>query len=139
MQQINTMAKSGEKRQLKKKRGFRLREEQMFVALYRASVANWKTKNKTHPDIGCSKTLIQKKRQFILGLIKCLFRRVTEDESCKSSVKTKQKEWEEWQLVLPIKKKKESIILLSKRDTKNHFNLRTDMVVVIFWNCKLKW
>ena len=90
MQQINTMAKSGEKRQLKKKRGFRLREEQMFVALYRASVANWKTKNKTHPDIGCSKTLIQKKRQFILGLIKCLFRRVTEDESCKSSVKTKQ-------------------------------------------------
>lgn len=37
-----------------------------------------------------------------------------------------------------LKKKKESIILLSKRDMKNHFNLRTDMVVVIFWNCKLK-
>ena len=31
---------------------------------------------------------------------------VTEDKSCKSSVKTKQKEREEWQLVLPIKKKK---------------------------------
>lgn len=45
MQQINTMAKSGGKLQLKKKRGFRLREEQMFAALYRA-VANRKTKTK---------------------------------------------------------------------------------------------
>ena len=34
----------------------------MFAALYRASVANRKTKNKTHPDMGCSKTLIQKKK-----------------------------------------------------------------------------
>ena len=60
-QQINTMAKSGGKLQFKKKRGFRLREEQMFAALYRA-VANQKTKTKTHPDTGCSKTLIQEKK-----------------------------------------------------------------------------
>ena len=46
MQQINTMAKSGgklqffKKKKKKKKGGFRLREEQMFAALYRASVAN---------------------------------------------------------------------------------------------------
>lgn len=25
-----------------------------------------------------------------------------------------------------------------QKDMKNHLNLRTDMVVAIFWNCKLK-
>jgi len=59
---------------------------------------------------------------FFLHLIKCLFRMVTQDKSCKSSVKTKQKpkkkkkkikEGKEWQLVLPIKKK-----------TVNHFTTR---------------
>ena len=62
MQQINTMAKSGGKLQLKTKR-FRVREEQTLAALHtlHRAVANRKTKA-NHPDTACSKTLIQEKK-----------------------------------------------------------------------------
>lgn len=48
-----------------------------------------KNKQKNHPDTGCSKSLIHEKETIYSMFNKMFIKVVTQDKSCKSSVKTK--------------------------------------------------